>query len=94
MFLRPARTIALIFFALLLWGGIGAAIETVMLGYGKHREEVLTLGLFSQILSELLYWRYLAIFGMLWQMKPHLLATGSLAIGKNSSLDPPIAIRS
>ena len=65
MSIRPARTIALIFLALILWGGIGAVIETVSLGYGKHATAVLTFGLFSQVLSELLYWRYLAIFAVL-----------------------------
>ncbi len=65
MWLRPPRTIGLIFVALLLWGGIGAAIETFMDGYGRNAGPVLTPSLFLQIISELVYWRYLAIFALL-----------------------------
>ena len=65
MWLRPPRTIGLIFVALLLWGGIGAAIEAFMDGYGRNAGPVLTPSLFLQIISELVYWRYLAIFALL-----------------------------
>ena len=46
-------------------GGIGAAIETFIDGYGRNAGPVLTPSLFLQIISELVYWRYLAIFALL-----------------------------